>query len=100
MRLLKVEVFSILVGRVCKVKYDSLKVSSKKFRHFAGGSSYLRILNASTIRIQICSFPICDFVSSQQIHALIYSMLMLRHCQNAARHILIGSYGRHRPRVP
>ena len=62
MRVLKVEVFSILVDRVCKVKYDSLKVCSKMFRHFVGGSSYLRILNASTIRIQTCSFPICDFL--------------------------------------
>ena len=53
MRFLKVKVFSILVDRVCKVKYDSLKVCSKIFRHFFGGSSYLRILNASTIRIQI-----------------------------------------------
>ena len=44
MRFLKVEVFSILVDRVCKVKYDSLKVCSKMFRHFVGGSSYLRIL--------------------------------------------------------
>ena len=52
MRLLKVKVFSILVDRVCKVRYDSLKVCSKMFRHFVGGSSYLRILNASTIRIQ------------------------------------------------
>ena len=49
MRFLKVEVFSILVDRVCKVKYDSLKLCSKMFRHFVGGSSYLRILNASTI---------------------------------------------------
>ena len=49
MRFLKVEVFSILVDRVCKVKYDSLKFCSKMFRHFVGGSSYLRILNASTI---------------------------------------------------
>ena len=70
MRFLKVKVFSILVYRVCKVKYDSLKVCSKMFRHFAGGSSYLRVLNASTIRIQICSFPICDFASSQQFHQL------------------------------
>ena len=31
---------------------------------------------------------------------MIDSMLMIRHCQNAARHILIASYGRHRPRVP
>ena len=70
MRFLKVKVFSILVDRVCKVKYDSLKVCSKMFRHFVGGSSYLRILNASTIRNQICSFPICDFASSQQSHQL------------------------------
>ena len=71
MRFLKVKVFSILVDRVCKViKYDSLKVCSKMFRHFVGGSSNLRILNASTIRIQICSFPICDFASSQQFHQL------------------------------
>ena len=70
MRFLKVKVFSILVDRVCKVKYDSLKVCSKIFRHFFGGSSYLRILNASTIRIQICSFPICDFASLQQFHQL------------------------------
>ena len=70
MRFLKVKVFSILVYRVCKVKYDSLKVCSKMFQHFAGGSSYLRVLNASTIRIQICSFPICDFASSQQFHQL------------------------------
>ena len=34
MRLLKEEVFSTLVDRVCKVKYDSLQVCSKKFRHF------------------------------------------------------------------
>ena len=34
MRLLKVEVFSTLVDRACKVKYDSLKVCSKMFRHF------------------------------------------------------------------
>ena len=53
MRFLKVKVFSILVDRVCKVKYDSLKVCSNMFRHFVGGSSYLRVLNASTIRIQI-----------------------------------------------
>ena len=58
------------MNRVCKVKYDSLKVCSKMFRHFVGGSSYLRILNASTIRIQICSFPICDFAFSQQFHQL------------------------------
>ena len=59
------------MDRVCKVKYDSLKVCSKMFRHFVGGSSYLRILNASTIiRIQICSFPISDFASSQQSHQL------------------------------
>ena len=70
MRFLKVKVFSILVDRVCKVKYDSLKVCSKMFRHFAGGSSFLRVLNASTIRIQICSFPICDFASSQQFHQI------------------------------
>ena len=70
MRFLKVKVFSILVDRVCKVKYDSLKVCSKMFRHFVGGFSYLRILNASTIRIQICSFPIWDFASSQQFHQL------------------------------
>ena len=70
MRFLKVKVFSILVDRICKVKYDSLKVCSKMFRHFVGGSSYLRILNASTIRNQICSFPICDFASSQQFHQL------------------------------
>ena len=53
MRFLKVKVFSILVDRVCKVKYDSLKVCSKMLRHFVGGSLYLRILDASTIRIQI-----------------------------------------------
>ena len=58
------------MDRVCKVKYDSLKVCSKMFRHFVGGSSYLRILNASTIRIQICSFPIYDFASSRQFHQL------------------------------
>ena len=34
MRFLKVEVFSTLVDRACKVKYDSLKVCSKMFRHF------------------------------------------------------------------
>ena len=34
MRFLKVEVFSILVDRVCEVKYDSLKVCSKMFQHF------------------------------------------------------------------
>ena len=37
--------------------------------------------------------------SCNDIHRT-YSMLMLRHCQSAARHILIASYGRHRPRVP
>ena len=39
MRFLKVEVFSVLVDRVFKVKYDSLKDCPKMFRHFAGGSS-------------------------------------------------------------
>ena len=34
MRFLEVKVFSILVDRICKVKYDSLKVCSKMFRHF------------------------------------------------------------------
>ena len=66
MRFLKVKVFSILVDRVYKVKYDSLKVCSKMFRHFVGGSSYLRILHASTIRIQI------NYVLSQ------YPILLLR----------------------
>ena len=80
MRFLKVKVFSILVDRVYKVKYDSLKVCSKMFRHFVGGSSYLRILNASTIRIQICSFPICDFASSQQFHQLHNSPVTLFVC--------------------
>ena len=37
--------------------------------------------------------------SCNDIHRT-YSMLMLWHCQSAARHILIASYGRHRPRVP
>ena len=49
---------------------DGLKVCSKMFQNFVGSSSYWRILNASTIRIQICSFPICDFSSLQQFHQL------------------------------
>ena len=49
-----------------------------------------------------------DIVLSVRTHGKVNSyndihapyMLMLRHFQNAARHILIASYGRHRPRVP